>query len=243
MEQDPPAATPPPPPSPPLPQQQSLSVAELSSVPDPRQFYQTYVAPRRPVVFRHQAAAILLENANITIDLTVETLLQMATTKSSTSSAGSADTNFVQVNVAAPRVSAADHTRGGSVVDNNRISFSPHDGSRVISMDLKTLCSNLLSSSPEIKDDNNTGAADESGSPEKSCDHSYYYMTTQTLPVDDEGRPAVCSWLPQILIDRQIVPLRPKILGHLIPMSSAGLWLGRTPNHHDHHDATTNNVQ
>jgi hypothetical protein len=102
---------------------------------------------------------------NIATDLTVETLLQMeTTTKSSTtttsSSSGSADTTFVQVNVTAPRVlSAADHT-GGSVED--RISFSPHDGSRVISLDLKTLCSKLLSSPPEGKDDNkNTVAADD----------------------------------------------------------------------------------
>jgi Cupin-like domain len=151
--------------------------------------------------------------------------LSMSTTaSSSSSSSGNADSTFVQVNVAAPlRVStAADHdpTTGGSVVD--RISFSPHDGSHVISMDLKTLCSKLLlSSSPEEEKDHNSSY--------------YYYMTTQTLPVDDEGRPAVCSWLPQVLIDRQIVPLRPKILGHLIPMSSAGLWLGRTPtNHHQH---------
>jgi hypothetical protein len=59
--------------------------------------------------------------ANIATGLTVETLLPMETTTKSTttssSSSGSADTTFVQVNVAAPRVlSAADHT-GGSVED------------------------------------------------------------------------------------------------------------------------------
>jgi hypothetical protein len=104
----------------------------------------------------------------------------------------------------------------------------------VISIDQETLCSELFSSPQEGKDDNkNTVAADddESGSSEKCC-YSYYYVTTQTLPVDDEGRPAVCSWLLQALIDRQTLPLRPKILGHLIPMSCAGLWLGQTPNHH-----------
>lgn len=103
-------------------------------------------------------------------------------------------------------------------------SFSPLHGSGVVSLSWSALCESIS----------------------KSNNDSPYYMTTQTLPVDDEGRPAVFSWLSNLLIRRGILPLRPPLAGNLIPMSCAGIWLGRTNGsaknisssglHHDRHD-------
>jgi hypothetical protein len=70
------------------------------------------------------------------------------------------------------------------------------------------------------------------------------YMTTQSLPADDEGRPALFTTPVTQLVHQNMVELRPVLLGHLMPMTY-NLWMGRTQSHqkptssglhHDFHD-------
>jgi hypothetical protein len=67
------------------------------------------------------------------------------------------------------------------------------------------------------------------------------YMTTQSLPADDEGRPALFTTPVTQLLHQNMVELRPAFLGHLVPMTY-NLWMGYTPTptssglHHDFHD-------
>eukprot|EP00978_Attheya_sp_CCMP212_P033867 scaffold138915_cov42-Attheya_sp.AAC.2 len=66
-----------------------------------------------------------------------------------------------------------------------------------------------------------------------------YYMTTQPLQVDEEGRPQLLSEpLTSLMKD---FPLRPKLAGNLVPMN-CNLWMGYSKEgstsglHHDYHD-------
>lgn len=67
------------------------------------------------------------------------------------------------------------------------------------------------------------------------------YMTTQSLPADDEGRPALFTTPVEQLVHQNMVELRPALLGHLVPMTY-NLWMGCTQEptssglHHDFHD-------
>lgn len=67
-----------------------------------------------------------------------------------------------------------------------------------------------------------------------------HYMTTQPLPIDEEGRPQVTSWLTDLMLKKKIIKLRPAIMGNLIPMTSGNLWMGQGTGcsglHHDFHD-------
>jgi hypothetical protein len=76
-----------------------------------------------------------------------------------------------------------------------------------------------------------------------------YYMTTQTLPINDEGQPALFTTpLTQLVEQNCMDDLRPRLLGNLIPMT-CNLWIGQTSTtatsgfsssssglHHDYHD-------
>lgn len=68
-----------------------------------------------------------------------------------------------------------------------------------------------------------------------------HYMTTQTLPTDDEGRPAIYASPIQELVEHDILQLRPTLWGNLIPMTY-NLWIGNSTTasssglHHDYHD-------
>ena len=73
---------------------------------------------------------------------------------------------------------------------------------------------------------------------------SQYYLTTQTLPLDEEGRPALYTTPVKQLLQKTHIPLRPALLGNLVPMT-CNLWMGRgggrqQPSqsglHHDFHD-------
>ena len=65
------------------------------------------------------------------------------------------------------------------------------------------------------------------------------YMSTQTIPVDDEGRPATFGQLMEVLIGD--IPIRPRLVGPLIP-ANINMWIGRSDAqtcsglHHDYHD-------
>ena len=71
-----------------------------------------------------------------------------------------------------------------------------------------------------------------------------YYLTTQTLPVDEEGRPLLYTTpITQLVETNNMDSLRPKLLGNLVPMT-CNLWIGQAnysnPTssglHHDFHD-------
>jgi hypothetical protein len=73
-----------------------------------------------------------------------------------------------------------------------------------------------------------------------------HYMTTQTLPLDEEGRPALFTTPMAELVDNDVVKLRPKLFGNLIP-ATYNVWLGTSSTaldekgpssglHHDYHD-------
>ena len=97
-------------------------------------------------------------------------------------------------------------------------SFSPQH-SKVVQLEFGDFVSKLKSTSPS------------------------FYMTTQTLPVNDEGRPELHTTPMTELIEASHCILRPSILGNLIPVTY-NLWIGATaPNtetssglHHDYHD-------
>lgn len=74
-----------------------------------------------------------------------------------------------------------------------------------------------------------------------STDH---YMTTQTLPTNEEGQPLLYTTPVTQLVDKNIIDtLRPPLLGNLIPMTY-NLWIGQVSStsssssglHHDFHD-------
>lgn len=67
-----------------------------------------------------------------------------------------------------------------------------------------------------------------------------YYLTTQDVQADDEGRPECTAPLMVPLLPD--FPSRPPIMGHLIPQN-INLWMGNAPSdgassglHHDYHD-------
>ena len=71
-----------------------------------------------------------------------------------------------------------------------------------------------------------------------------YYMTTQTLPLNEEGQPALyTSPVTQLVQKHHMDTLRPLLLGNLIPMTY-NLWIGQATNtkpqssglHHDYND-------
>lgn len=69
-----------------------------------------------------------------------------------------------------------------------------------------------------------------------------YYMTTQTLPVNDEGRPELHTTPMSELFESSHCAMRPDLLGNLIPVTY-NLWMGATSTvktssglHHDYHD-------
>ena len=73
---------------------------------------------------------------------------------------------------------------------------------------------------------------------------SSYYMTTQTLPANEEGRPELYTTPMTELIKKSHCDLRPELLGNLIPVTY-NLWMGATTStttktssglHHDYHD-------
>ena len=81
--------------------------------------------------------------------------------------------------------------------------------------------------------------------------NNHYYMTTQTLPIEnEEGRPAICTTPVTELFGcttnniLAAIPPRPALLGHLVP-ATWNVWIGKTapPStssssgwHHDYHD-------
>jgi Cupin-like domain len=83
-------------------------------------------------------------------------------------------------------------------------------------------------------------------------DHNdQFYVTTPALSIDEEGRPANMTWLTQQILKYHphFIPIRPKLLGHLIPMNIGNIWIGCTSTsssssatgtssglHHDYHD-------
>jgi len=193
----------------------------VHTVPTPHRFYETYVRPRRPVLLEQQCAPIL-NNPQILEQLgSIEKLQQHLH-----QAGGTAEVNLVSPQNHNPKhqqQEGGDPSKTEEPLPSS--SFSPKQGSRVVEMPFAELCSKLLD-----------GCTD-------------YYMTTQTLPLDEEGRPAVCNWLTEALLKKEILPLRPHLLGRLIPMNAANLWLGRTPGsnsstctstssglHHDMHD-------
>jgi hypothetical protein len=69
-----------------------------------------------------------------------------------------------------------------------------------------------------------------------------YYMTTQTLPVNEEGRPELHTTPMSELFESSNCAMRPDLLGNLIPVTY-NLWMGATSTaktssglHHDYHD-------
>lgn len=69
-----------------------------------------------------------------------------------------------------------------------------------------------------------------------------YYMTTQTLPTNDEGRPEIYTTpITQLVKSGNMDSLRPPLLGHLVLMT-CNLWIGHAATsassglHHDYHD-------
>jgi hypothetical protein len=73
-----------------------------------------------------------------------------------------------------------------------------------------------------------------------------YYLTTQTLPINDEGQPCLYTTPVTQLVEQDCMDdIRPSLLGNLIPMT-CNLWMGQTATssssssssglHHDYHD-------
>ena len=65
------------------------------------------------------------------------------------------------------------------------------------------------------------------------------YMSTQSIPLDEEGRPALFGQLVDALIED--FPIRPRLAGGLIP-ANINIWMGASVSptcsglHHDYHD-------
>lgn len=188
----------------------------------PQTFYETYVRLRQPVLLLGQCAAVL-NNPNIMQQLNVQTLAKLV--------APSFSTKTVEVNQKAAESSPSSSSVKDEENGTNKVgesvgiqpstsSFSPLHGSVVIEMPVGELFDALLSGSTD------------------------YYMTTQTLPTDEEVRPSVVTWLSELLIQQKYLPLRPPLLGHLIPMNAANVWMGCASSsaasssglHHDFHD-------
>lgn len=213
-----------------------------TDLPTPIEFYDLFVRQRRPVLLRNQCPAVL-GNPSILSSSLWNILKDFGSaTKLSKRSFGSRDNTeeddddnnelnrLVEVNTGvwisdsktrpAARQKSASTT---TVPCQKSISFSPKEGSTVVKMSWAEFMDTLLVASQSLL----ASVDDKSGNQSRS-DHPVY-LTTQTLPLDDEGRPAVTTWLADLLIGQGIVPLRPPILGSLIPMNAANLWMGRSP--------------
>jgi Cupin-like domain len=207
----------------------SFQIDCLDHAPSPPEFYDRYVAPRKPVLLRKQCSTIL-DQPHVRSNLSIPQLQRIARTVEDASAAASRSNGrhqnyMVEVNKRQEIVPSTtdDNERvlvGKDSSENGhstqpKFSYSPTHGSQVCTMPLSTFLNHLLSSS---NDDNDTYPSNDD-----------YYMTTQTLRLDEEGRPAVTTWLSDHLIYKEkVLPLRPLILGHLIPMNAANLWLGRS---------------
>ncbi|KAL4109557.1 hypothetical protein PRIC1_001256 [Phytophthora ramorum] len=72
-----------------------------------------------------------------------------------------------------------------------------------------------------------------------SSGNEMHYLTTQEVAFEEDGRPEIMAPFMKKL--HQDFPLRPKLMGHLIPQN-INMWMGNNQHgsstglHHDHHD-------
>jgi hypothetical protein len=162
----------------------SFADPPLHELPSPRDFFDTFIQKRRPVLLKGCAASVI---PKLTEMATLDQLLELVGPNAT-----------VQVNKR--------HCKS---------SFSPKH-SHVVTMEFSDFIQQLKSGSGSDK----------------------YYMTTQSLGVDHEGRPQLYTTPVTQLVEAGIITnLRP--LGNLVPMTY-NLWMGTSCAssglHHDYHD-------
>lgn len=168
----------------------SDTIQVLNVLPSPRDFYESFVHRRKPVVFK-KCWSQLQGNCDVKVP-TVDTLASIVDSKAT-----------VEANQ--------------RLLDSMQ-SFSPQH-SKVVQLEFGDFVSKLKSSPKS------------------------FYMATQTLPVNDEGRPELHTTPMTELIEASHCVLRPSLLGNLIPVTY-NLWIGATAAtmetssglHHDYHD-------
>jgi Cupin-like domain len=177
-------------------------VDTLTEIPTPEAFYETYVKTRRPVVLKKCCHKITPK------------LTKLFGSSSSPSSLSSSFSSSLSSSLFENLVAIVGHDTVIQVNeciipsndDNNNttISFSPRH-SRIVDMKFGEFLEKLTS---------------------KSCESTYYYMTTQNLAENEEGQPCLyTSPISELLTSGYMDSLRPALLGNLVPMTY-NLWLG-----------------